>query len=78
MILTGMCSISIRTLTGVSGNPGIFPRAKQVSTGHLFALPYGKAALSNPSISQKRSTPDGVDLFWRSERDLIYIFALRK
>ena len=30
-----------------------------------------RAALnfSNPSM-QKRSTPDGVDLFWRSERDL--------
>ena len=29
-----------------------------------------KAALPNSLIAKKRTTPDGVVLFWRSERDL--------
>ena len=46
-------SVSIRTHSGVSGNTEIFPRANQVSPGHLLALLSSKAALSNPSFVKK-------------------------
>ena len=43
----------------------ILPRPKKVSPGHFFTPAAPGPAFRIPYAHQKRSTPTGVDLFWR-------------
>ena len=47
----------------------ILPRTKKVSTGHFFALPPVGPSFRIHLLHQKISTPNGVEIFWRSSRD---------
>ena len=46
-------------------HPWTLPRAKKVSTGHFFTLPYGKAALFESTTAIKKTAAQkGNCLFW--------------
>ncbi len=71
-------TIFVRILPDASVSRGIFPRPKQVSTGHLFTLPASRPAFQiPPSIKRTPIRMDGCS-FWRRRRDLFAFSPMAK